>query len=508
MEESISANQSFNFLNNLNIDQDVTRRLSLLLSSTIVGSSDVLETPIGRDTGASRILSEWDKVFQANKSLLNDTLLKIEEEQRSKYGPRSLAKPWESRKQTLLDSYQTSNGRADIIDSLPSLSKDLKILRPLSIDNAMKLLQNTTNSGLPFYTKKGTVKERVLQKFDDLLDRKDPCILFTRTQEQHKTRNVWGFPIADTLNEMRYYAPLLAYQKRLPYRAAVQGPTEVDSSITRIIRSTNYTDRTLISIDFSAFDNTVKSSIQKLAFNYIKSLFQANCLQDLNYIESRFRDIGIITPDGVFSGNHGVPSGSTFTNEVDSLAQAIIALSHDYIEPGDMQVQGDDGVYAVPTDKISEFMKLFELCGLEVNDEKSYTSKDYCVYLQNLYHKDYESSGLIGGIYPVYRALNRLVYQERWARFEDYGISGRDYYAIRTICIVENCKYHPLFKELVKFMLKHDKYSLDPSDYGITKYMQMLSKTQSAGGILNHQYGDNVDGIRSFETFKLIKELS
>lgn len=275
-EEMFSANPSkYNFLKQLNVDEDVQRRLSLLLSSTEKGNTVVLMTPIGRDNTPERVLSEWDKVFLANKSLLNNTLLDLEREQRGKFGPMSLAKPWSERKQTLLESYQPEEIGSNTINMIPNLAVGRRTLRPISINGANKLLQNTTNSGLPYFTKKGIVKERVLERFEELLERKDPCILFTRTQEQSKTRNVWGFPIADTLNEMRYYSPLLSYQKKLSYRSAVVSPEETDRKVSEIFHRIRDDGRHLVSIDFTAYDSTVKHSLQTVGFNYIKALSKA-----------------------------------------------------------------------------------------------------------------------------------------------------------------------------------------------------------------------------------------
>lgn len=491
-------------LRSLDLDQDVVSRLSSQVQRTYYGDDQVLLTPIAKDNGPDIILRELDKVFNANLSKMNPTLLNLENGNRDKFGPRSISVPWSDRKSSLYSSFEEYKG-LDSIDLI--IDSNRRTLRPLTLAKAMTLLKNSTNSGLPFYTQKGKVKERVLDKFETFLSRKDPCILFTRTQEQNKTRNVWGYPIADTLNEMRYYSPLLSFQKRLKYRSALVSPEEVSRQMTQLINKCSSGD-SLISIDFTAYDTSVKYQLQEIAFKYIKSLFQTECSQDIDYISERFSDISIITPDGLISGRHGVPSGSTFTNEVDSIVQVILALNKPYTSFDNMQVQGDDGVYLVPTSAVDDLFNHFESFGLNINRDKSYTSSNYAVYLQNLYHKDYEKNGIIGGIYPVYRALNRILFQERWSTFEDFGITGRDYYAIRTICILENCKYHPLFQDMVKLIFKYDKYSLDPSDQGIAKYVQMFNNTKGAGEILRHQYGDDVSGIRSFETFKLIKELS
>lgn len=500
-------NAKLNFiddLNNLDLDQDVISRLSLHLERTYKGSDEVFITPLAKEHTPEFIIEEWDKVFNANMHKLNSTLIELEDSNKAKVGPRSIAVPWSERLESLDTSFESVD--YDIKDQVNNLIGQRR-LRPISAESALRLLKNNTNSGLPYYTSKGKIKERVLDKYDILLKRQDPCILFTRTQERRKTRNVWGFPVADTLNEMRYYSPLLAYQKGLRYRTALISPDAVCSELTKLITKSVNFGMKLLSIDFTAYDTSVKSQLQKKAFNYIKSLYQINCESELQYIAERFNNIGILTPSGVISGPHGVPSGSTFTNEVDSIVQAAVSMSQPYVTEDSFQVQGDDGVYLLPIDKVNELKSKFVSCGLNVNEDKSYVSDNFAIYLQNLYHIDYLKDGIIGGIYPVYRALNRLLYQERWSNFEDFGIVGKDYYSIRTICIVENCKHHPLFEELVKFVYKYDKYSLNVSDQGVSKYIQMFTQTNGAGGVLNNQYSDNVAGIRSFETFKMIKNL-
>lgn len=501
----ITKYANLSFLNKLNLNLLVKDKLSNLLSRIISGNEDVYLTPFAKNNGPNFLLSEFNKVFDTNINSMNDVLIDLESKNRDSFGSRSFAAPWKDRKQSLLDSF--GSGKSISLDIKPLAG--VPCLRPLSRARASDLLKSDTSSGLPFYIRKGLVKDRVLNEFEELLERKDPCILFTRTQEQKKTRNVWGYPMADTLFEMMFYSPLLGFQKKLPYRSALISPIEVSRRMTEIILECSQRgDYTMVSIDFSRYDNTTKSELQKLAFEYVKSLFQPIWHKDINYIAERFRTIGIVTPEGIISGDHGTPSGSTFTNEVGSIIQATIANSLTFVNFKFLQIQGDDAVYLVPKDKTGELYKRFESCGIVVNRDKSYESNKYAIYLQNLFHVDYLNNGIIGGIYPIYRALNRICFQERWSDFEDYSILGKDFYSIRTICIVENCKYHPLFRELVAFVLKYDKYSLDVSDQGIASYVQMIRRTKGAGEILNHQYGDDVSGIRNFETFKLIKELS
>lgn len=504
-QTSTDQHAKFGFINELKVDSNVAERLSRLLDYTLKGSNAVLTTPLAKVKSPELLLSEFDKIYKDNVFKLNDVLQNLENSNRDKFGPRSIAVPYKDRVKSLLSSFEEKN--YDSYFDLRS-TDDLHRLRPISIESSLKLLKNNTNSGLPYFTQKGKVKEDMSENFINLLKRKDPCILFTRTQENLKTRNVWGYPMADTLNEMRYYYPLLNLQKKLNYRSAIISPDKVGTHITEIINKSVNEKLEICSIDFTAFDTSVSSKLQVRAFDYIKSLFQTSYHDEIDYISNRFRSIGIVTPYGVVEGIHGVPSGSTFTNEVDSIVQSSIAISSNILFENHFEVQGDDGVYLLPQGGSSKLIKTFESCGLNVSDKIiEMIANNHCTYLQCLYHIDYIKDGFIGGIYPVYRALNRLIYQERWSDFEEVGIEGKDYYSIRAICILENCKYHPLFENLVEFVVNNDKYSLDFSDQGLSNYVQMVEEAKGLGGISN-QYGDNVSGIRNFETYKLIRKLS
>lgn len=480
-----SNSHSFNFLQGLNISEEVQMKLSQTLQRTVTGSDDDLLTPMGKQFGAKEILEEFDSMYLANSGALDTVLKDLEESQRSKFGPRSIASNWEERRDSVLEYFQKDPLSHSQYNSLlnVALRGDKHRLRPLTLENAARYLKNDTNSGLPFYTRKSNVKAEAVQNFKSLLDRKDPCVLFTRTQENKKTRTVWGFPIADTLNEMRYYRPLLDYQLKSGYREALKGPDAVDRAITSLMINAKQTGKQLLSIDFSSYDASVKSDLQSASFEYIKSLFQPQCANEIDYIKERFNTIGLITPEGVLSSEHGVPSGSTFTNEVDSIAQLLCAAGNAQFDKIEFQIQGDDGAYAVSNP--DSLIESFTNNKLNVNKDKSYVSNNYIIYLQNLFSFNYQKTEIIRGIYPVYRALNRLVHQERFDDFMEYDIEGKDYYAIRSLMILENCKNHPLFENLVKFVLGKDKYGLLPSQQGIIDYVKMIESKAGADEVSN-----------------------
>jgi hypothetical protein len=493
----------FPFLKRLNISSEVSRKLSLNLNNIVKGSDDVFLTPIGKDNDPDLLLKELDNLFSNARNISPD-LLNLEHSNRLKFGPRSISLPWSDRKESLYDYF---NHREDA-SCVELKTTNLKpSARPLSIANASRYLKPSTNSGLPFYCKKGSIIDSLVNDFESLINRKDPCVLFTRTQEGGKTRNVWGYPVADTLNEMRYYYPLFDYQSKLSWRSALRGPEHVDAAISSLMSRYSGDDVSYLSIDFTAYDASVGNNLQRKCFDYIKSYFQYQYWDDIDYIANRFNTIGIVSPDGVLSGSHGVPSGATFTNEVDSLAQYLV-YSNCNIDKLDYQIQGDDGAYALKDNQINSLFSEFKISGLNANESKSYVSKNYIVFLQRLYDKYYMKNGFIGGIYPLYRALNRIIYQERYSDFMDYSLKGVDYYSIRTITILENCKHHPLFKEFVRFIWSKDKFKLRFNAGSVEKYNRMSNSGTGTAGFLNNQFGDNILGIYSFETIKVIREIA
>nr|APG78191.1 RdRp [Beihai picobirna-like virus 10] len=483
----------------LNVPLDALSELSRLLDRTESGSDEVYLTPMGKSKGPEAILKGWDSIFNSNRDKLNDVLLELEENNRSKYGPRSIAVPWSERRDTVLNSFSADNGK-EVESNIVFNGR----FRPLSLTNAAKYIKLQTNAGLPYMTSKGSVLNEALNDIDNQLKENYPSVPFTRTQENNKTRLVWGYPLATVLDEMRFYRPILDYQRKVPWRAALNTADDIDAAITKLINHARSDKKYLVSIDFSNFDNSVKRKLQDYAFKvYFPSLFQKQYHPEIALHGERFNTIGLVTPDRIYRGAHGIPSGSAYTNEVGSVVQyGISNVFEENLEYS--QVQGDDGAYAT---KDPEGLKdHFRSYGLDVNDEKSYISDNFVVYLQNLYHTDYQDDGIIRGIYPTYRALLRIVYQERFNDFSKDDIKGSDYYAIRTLSILENVKHHPLFNELVDYVVKLDKFDLEVSDQGISAYIKMREKQDGKDvRFTEYKRGDSF-GIKGFASYMRARE--
>lgn len=481
-----------NTIGQFNLPKHVLNSIALNNQRIREGSSIALVNPAYEGVDDDEIRSFVTGILSSEK--LTPKLVEIEESNLSKLGPRSLAKPWSERQESLLEYF----GKREMKSIEPSkLRSKPGRLVPASLETAASKLLRSSSSGLPYLQRKGNLlDERPLAEIADAFG-VYPCMLYTRTQEEMKTRNVWGYPIADTLWEQQFHIPFLAYEKTLPFRKALLGPDLVDRAITDLFFMKEK-DEVIHCVDFSAYDASISDDLVRIAFSIIASSFQERYHDELEELARRFQTIPILTPDGVISGPHGVPSGSSFTNTVDSLVQ-LFASGMDY--ENQCQIQGDDGVYLVRDRDVEKFNSDVNSFGLKLNIDKSDSfSSHEAIFLQRYYHPDYKARNGLGGVYSIARALNRIKYLERWTDLEREEIDGSDFFALRTIMILENCKHHPHFRDLVQFAHKHDKYSLTYSEAGLKAYSRMLESKVRAGVV--NQFGD-VGGIQNYEMVKV-----
>lgn len=491
----------------------------------------ILTTEFGNANGPEALLKAWDKIYDKNSSKFPDVLDAIEQKNKSKYGPRSISKPWQLRKGDLYDSFAKFELTNDQINELVNCANyissqtDEVRLRPTTFTRAFNSLKANTAAGLPTLGKKFEWREKfrgflnekypnqdlesqLTSYYDDYQDVVIPCLLFTRTQEGDKTRNVWGFPAQNVVKEQRFYLPLLTHQKSLKWRSALTDADNVDHMVTELMNAANASGEQIVSIDFSTYDNSVKRDLARVAFRYISWMFDDKYHDEIQNLEIGFSTIPIVTPDGVITGWHGVPSGSTFTNEVDSIVQYCVAVASGVIGRH-AQIQGDDGLYT--TNNPDKLFKTFKDHGLNVNEDKSDVSNEYCTFLQKLYHPSFRlADGVIPGVYSSYRALMRLVYPESLVSkktLKSAGVSTRDYNSIRAIQILENCKNHPLFFDLVRFV--NDRWEDQClSVINIKAVNKMREFAKQNPGSFKQQYGDNLSSWESFKTNMLLSVLN
>lgn len=236
---------------------------------------------------------------------------------------------------------------------------ELRML-PMTPDTIVRVTSNP--SGSPGLTNYGCTKaqsmtralERGLQTLKGV-KAPEPCLAFKRTQFNDKTRLVWGYPYSMTVIEGLIAKPLLDELKKGNTPMAFAMTT---GGLGTKLRVSSYHKEWAYSLDMSQFDATISKQLIEVAFRIIATWFDRDQVepisglpfhQILEIILSYFVKTPIVMPDGkLYLGkDHGVPSGSYFTQVVDSIVNVIIggtisAKYHLHVDRNDIFVLGDD----------------------------------------------------------------------------------------------------------------------------------------------------------------------
>lgn len=231
-----------------------------------------------------------------------------------------------------------------------------EFIKPFSLNEARVYTHATKSSGSPLYIKKGEALEREIERAEQI-SRKGyctlPCTAYHRTQHKETgptTRLVWAYPMAMTLLEGRFAAPLInLYLKRRTPMAF--GRTKLGlSARIRAIRNLDFQ----YSLDYSGFDSSIHPELIRMAFRIIRSWFSPEYKSDIDLLESYFINTLIVMPDGyIYRKERGVPSGSYFTQVVDSIVNFIsveymtLVLYNQFISPKEILVLGDDSLFGM-----------------------------------------------------------------------------------------------------------------------------------------------------------------
>jgi hypothetical protein len=250
---------------------------------------------------------------------------------------------------------------------------------PLTPENVIKLTSNPKGSaGLTNYGH--TKEESYLRAYDRALQtmrgekKPEPCLAFARTQFNDKTRLVWGFPYSMTVIEGLLALPLLNWFKS--HQTSMAFATTTMNLGTRL-RTSSYHKEFVYSLDMSQFDSHVSRELIYVAFDVWQTWFDLDEVEPTSGLTVReiFRIVRnyfiytpIVMPDGriYYGKDHGVPSGSYFTQLNDSVDNVILAgtLSSRYsldVARDDVYVLGDDLLMfsnrRVDLDSLSQFAR-------------------------------------------------------------------------------------------------------------------------------------------------------
>jgi hypothetical protein len=466
------------------------------------GQPEEYRTTFARGRKVQSVLEEWSHTLDT----LSDkwpTLVEFENDLKAKVGPMSIMQPLSKRMEDIDHYYDDI-----LLPSTPVSDKALKAvlsefkqvrgLHPRSQQKTVDIMKKSTNSGAPYFTKRRAVVAKTVPcevfnrnlKPSMALDNYNSiwyaaAVLGWRGQEggpkpsDVKQRVVWMFPFAVNIRELQVYQPLIESCQRFNLVPAWVSMEAVDQRITNMF-DTKGKDDVVICTDFSKFDQHFGQDMQNAASMILQSLLDktqesADWLRDvfpIKYVIPLAYDYKQIRV-----GKHGMGSGSGGTNADETLAhralQYEVAIENNTKLNPNSQCLGDDGVLTYPGITVEDVVRSYTAHGQEMNTTKQYVSKHDCVYLRRWHHEDYRVDGVCVGVYSTYRALGRLMEQER---YYDPEVWSAKMVALRQLSIIENVKYHPLREEFAEFCMKRDKYRLGIDIPGFLDNIDSIAK--------------------------------
>lgn len=351
-----------------------------------------------------------------------------DEEPRSVYEPQQLY--------TALERYATEWDDFECMDEhlrrgfrkaykIFAKPKGHSFLKPLTDAEVPKALKLDKSSGLPMMSSKA---ESLMYSFDResqiRLGRKapNPCVAYKRTQKGNKTRLVWGYPLEMTIMEARFARPFINKMLRMRSPMAF-GMTkcELGAYIHRYIIES---EGRIVAMDYSKYDTTLSKTMIRAAFRIIATWFDKTDLEQLGWdkIIHYFIFTPIVMPDGnLYKGkNHGVPSGSYFTQVVDSICNVALcyALASRFdlsINERSLFVLGDDVLASVVGDvDLNKWADYLAGMGMKLNVDK--TLLDRAHFLGAFWDKGKPDV-------PIQEIVNKAVFPET---YRNYGGQPRE----------------------------------------------------------------------------------
>jgi hypothetical protein len=270
--------------------------------------------------------------------------------------------------------------------TLDSFRPDKKIV-PLTNGAALSHpdFPKTTSPGLPYAFERGIkTKGDVIDKYGSshvsriwqLIGRGIPyqlpdCLAFSREIaspiEKNKIRPVWGYPLDVFAEEARWFYPLFAEMKKLCterdlcYGIGMETALGGHEHLRNVFQS--IPGCKVLNLDYSSFDTTVPAWLIRDVISFMSDWFDFSRVKDSEGLFwdvkdlhtarrwramwSYFINTKIRFPTGErVQKQDGVPSGSAFTNLIDTLVNAVVTRSGLYPQCGIPTrdfYYGDDG---------------------------------------------------------------------------------------------------------------------------------------------------------------------
>ena len=442
------------------------------------GKEPTPRSPLFKDKGESIVVDDYLEILSRTPGITSD-LYDYEVSRIPKVGPQGGYPPFDDRKKSFEDYYSLP-GRISYTDSelenLATRVRDFLFrgregLRPWSYERVIRKGQLggnlDTNSGCPDYGKRSDsmIQAHAIRDARHGKWKSYPAILGSRGQRM-SDRFIFMFPFSTNLVEQSFVNTVLDVirSNSISCFSAWEGFDKVTLSITEQGVSST---KTKCSTDYVKMDKHFGPDHFDFVYLVLAPIFQPSVRELLRESLTHCSEIAVLVSiDKLYTGTHGMPSGSGWTNLAESIVSLAIMFTVEdhYGEEALKQVLGDDGIMlwkSIITDFPVVFSEYSAKFGLVSSPDKQRVDDKTFTYLQRFFDvrisTQLNGRKVVAGNYPGILALNSAMNPER---FHDPVKWSSSMESLRWIMILENVNQSPVFHNLIDYFIKGDKFKL------------------------------------------------
>nr|AVX53255.1 RNA-dependent RNA polymerase [Marmot picobirnavirus] len=287
-----------------------------------------------------------------------------------------------------------------------------------------------------------------------------------------EARWIFMFPMSVNLVEQSFMYPVMDYIRSRLGKGEEEfsqffAPWDGYDRVQAILSSFRNEKVIFFGSDYTKMDQHFNFYHAVQVYEVIKHYFQPQFQEGLfNSIHYTFH-CSVVTPRGLLLGPHALPSGSGWTNFLESVFNLILWF---YIKiTSNLKIKcamgiGDDQLIMIEgkhdLKKLAEFVvNKFKLVGMDANPSKQEVAHDMAAFLQRRSYTFWSVDGkYLAGVYPTCRALTSEIFPEFYHNEKQWSSKT---FALRCLMIAENCVNHPAFREFVLFIAQGNSNIID-----------------------------------------------
>lgn len=497
--------------------------LSLYLDNLSRGRNMTPHSWLYEKEESEKTLERWIKEMKAanNKTKFGELFNSFDLKQVEKFGPQGGIPPMSSKEVwDVIDplysptEYDSDLALSDWFQKAEEFGQlvfgsKVRRERPLTPESVVKDMGRrdtlTTNSGYPRFTRRRTVAAQEVQDAKAGKAYDYPAIILFRFY-YGKLRPVWMFPMSMNLIEASYALKIQSELARSPlqwvreYCTPWLGYDHVKAQLTRQWVSNQQIDGG----DTSKMDAHMRRAQLTLVFHIVKWLFQERYWEDLRKSMLHVCDIDLlISKETMLVGDHGLASGSSWTQ----LSETVLQMFMAYIAGVHGQGIGDDFYWIsnMSADELVDFLGQF---GLPANPSKQSVSTETLTFLQRLNALGFlsrDNQRVLGAYYPSIRALGSMLMPEK---FHDPRNWNSDMFCARNFMILENCVDDPCFEQFVEFVVHGHKDMIPFAKKSRRELDQIQRQARSVPGLFPNYNQEKMDRpLADFDSIAIARSL-